>query len=75
MEKKLIEDEKLLEAAVGGVSAVTTKDLEASEDLLEDADEAKEMTAYTINSIMQQAAQAMLAQSDSNAAKVLGLLK
>ena len=53
MGKKLIKDEKLLEKAVGGVSAVTPKNLEASEDLIEDADAAKEMTAYTTNSILQ----------------------
>ena len=73
MDKKRIENEELLEAAVGGVGTVTTNGPEASESPIEDAEKAKEMVAYTTNLALQQAAQAMMAQANPNAETVLRL--
>jgi flagellin len=47
----------------------------ASESVIRDADMAKEMTAYTKNNVLSQAAQSMLAQSNQNSSQVLSLLK
>lgn len=47
----------------------------ASESSIRDADMAKEMTAYTKNNVLAQAAQSMLAQANQNAAGVLNLLQ
>lgn len=47
----------------------------ASESTLRDADMAKEMTAYTKNNVLVQAAQSMLAQANQNNSGVLNLLQ
>ena len=47
----------------------------ASESTIGDADMAKEMTAYTRNNVLAQAAQSMLAQANQNHAGVLNLLQ
>ena len=48
---------------------------QASESTIRDADMAKEMTGYTRNNILAQAAQSMLAQANHNTADVLNLLQ
>lgn len=47
----------------------------SSESVIRDADMAKEMTAYTKNNVISQAAQSMLAQANQNSSQVLSLLK
>jgi len=47
----------------------------ASESTIRDADMAKEMTSYTKNNVLAQAAQSMLAQANQNGAGVLKLLQ
>lgn len=47
----------------------------ASESVIRDADMAKEMTAYTKNNVISQAAQSMLAQANQNSSQALNLLK
>ncbi len=47
----------------------------ASESTIRDADMAKEMTEYTKNNVLAQAAQSMLAQANQNGSQVLGLLQ
>lgn len=48
---------------------------QASESTIRDADMAKEMTAYTKNNVLAQAAQSMLAQANQTSASVLSLLQ
>ena len=48
---------------------------QASESTYRDADMAKEMTAFTKNNMLSQAAQSMLAQANQNASGVLSLLQ
>ena len=52
-----------------------SENVESSVASITDADMAKEMTEYTKRNIMAQAAQAMLAQANSNAANVLSFFQ
>ena len=56
---------------------VTTQDenVQAAESTIRDADMAKEMTEYTKNNVLSQAAQSMLAQANQNLSSVLSLLQ
>ncbi len=54
---------------------VASENVQASESTIRDADMAKEMTAYTKNNVLTQAAQAMLAQANQSSSTVLSLLK
>lgn len=47
----------------------------SAESVIRDADMAKEMTEYTKNNVLMQAAQSMLAQANQNSSGVLGLLQ
>ena len=51
------------------------ENVQNSESTIRDADMAKEMTEYTKNNVLLQAAQAMLAQANQNSSAVLSLLK
>ena len=53
----------------------SNENTQASESTIRDADMAKEMTGYTRNNILAQAAQSMLAQANHNTADVLNLLQ
>lgn len=48
---------------------------QSSESVIRDANMAKEMTAYTKNNVLTQAAQSMLAQANQNSSQVLQLLQ
>lgn len=48
---------------------------QASESVIRDADMAREMTEYTKNNVLLQAAQAMLAQANQNSSAILSLLQ
>lgn len=52
-----------------------SENLQAAESVIRDADMAKEMTAYTKNNVLLQAAQSMLAQANQNSSAVLSLLQ
>jgi len=52
-----------------------TENITASESTIRDADLAKEMTEYTKNNVLLQAAQSMLAQANQNSSAVLSLLQ
>jgi flagellin len=52
-----------------------SENVQASESTIRDADMAKEMTEYTKNNVLLQAAQSMLAQANQNSSAVLSLLK
>ena len=52
-----------------------SENVQNSESTIRDADMAKEMTEYTKNNVLLQAAQAMLAQANQNSSAVLSLLK
>ncbi len=52
-----------------------SENTQASESTLRDADMAAEMTAYTKNNVLLQAAQSMLAQANQNSSSVLSLLQ
>jgi flagellin len=52
-----------------------SENTQGSESTIRDADMAKEMTAYTKNNVLLQAAQSMLAQANQNSSNVLGLLQ
>ena len=54
---------------------MSSENTQASESVIRDADMAKEQTAYARDSILTQAAQAMLAQSNQNSSSVLSLLQ
>lgn len=58
-------------------SNVTTQDenTQNAESTIRDADMAKEMTEYTKQNVLSQAAQSMLAQANQNMSSVLGLLQ
>ena len=47
----------------------------SAESVIRDADMAKEMTEYTKNNVLLQAAQSMLAQANQNSSGVLSLLQ
>ena len=53
----------------------SSENVQASESTLRDANMAKEMTEYTRNNILMQAAQAMLAQANQSSSNVLSLLQ
>ena len=52
-----------------------SENVQSSESTIRDADMAKEMTEYTKNNVLLQAAQSMLAQANQNSSSVLSLLK
>jgi len=52
-----------------------SENVQASESTIRDADMAKEMTNYTKNNVLLQAAQSMLAQANQNSSAVLSLLQ
>ena len=58
-------------------SNITTssENTQASESVIRDANMAKEMTEYTKNNVITQAAQSMLAQANQNSSQVLQLLQ
>ena len=53
----------------------SSENVQAAESTIRDADMAKEMTEYTKNNVLLQAAQAMLAQANQNSSAVLSLLQ
>ena len=53
----------------------STENVQAAESTIRDADMAKEMTNYTKNNVLLQAAQSMLAQANQNSSAVLSLLQ
>ena len=53
----------------------SSQNVQASESTIRDADMAKEMTNYTKNNVLLQAAQSMLAQANQNSSSVLSLLQ
>ena len=65
--------EARLEYTIGNIDT-STENVQASESTIRDADMAREMTAYTRDNILTQAAQAMLAQANQDASSILGLL-
>ena len=58
-------------------SNLTTEheNLSSAESVIRDADMAKEMTAFAKHSLLMQASQSMLAQSNQNASQVMSLLQ
>lgn len=52
-----------------------SENVQASESTIRDADMAKEMTEYTKNNVLMQAAQAMLAQANQSSSSVISLLQ
>ena len=52
-----------------------SQNVQSSESTIRDADMAKEMTNYTKNNVLLQAAQSMLSQANQNSSAVLSLLK
>jgi flagellin-like hook-associated protein FlgL len=52
-----------------------SSNVQSSESTIRDADMAKEMTEYTKNNVLLQAAQSMLSQANQNSSSVLSLLK
>jgi flagellin len=53
----------------------SSENVQASESTIRDADMAREMTEYTKNNVLLQAAQSMLAQANQNSSAVLSLLQ
>jgi flagellin len=53
----------------------SSENVQAAESTIRDADMAKEMTNYTKNNVLLQAAQSMLAQANQNSSAVLSLLQ
>ena len=53
----------------------SSENVQASESTIRDADMAKEMTEYTKNNVLLQAAQSMLAQANQSSSSVLSLLQ
>ena len=53
----------------------SSENVTASESTIRDADMAKEMTEYTKNNVLLQAAQSMLSQANQNSSAVLSLLQ
>lgn len=54
---------------------IASENVTSAESTIRDADMAKEMTEYTKNNVLMQAAQAMLAQANQNSTNVLSLLQ
>ena len=65
--------EARLEYTIGNITT-STENVQASDSTNRDADMAKEMTNYTRDNVLLQAAQAMLAQANQDASSILGLL-
>lgn len=55
--------------------STSSENVQAAESTIRDADMAKEMTNYTKNNVLLQAAQSMLAQANQNSSAVLSLLQ
>ncbi len=55
--------------------STASENVQASESTIRDADMAKEMTEYTKNNVLLQAAQSMLAQANQSSSNVLSLLQ
>ncbi|MBR1396031.1 MAG: flagellin, partial [Selenomonadaceae bacterium] len=53
----------------------SSENVQNAESTIRDADMAKEMTNYTKNNVLLQAAQSMLAQANQNSSAVLSLLQ
>ena len=66
--------ESRLEYTSSNLTTASTN-VQASESTIRDADMAKEMTEYTKNNVLLQAAQSMLSQANQNSSSVLSLLK
>ena len=66
--------ESRLEYTSSNLTTASTN-VQSSESTIRDADMAKEMTEYTKNNVLLQAAQSMLAQANQNSSSVLSLLK
>ena len=79
--QKALNQQTTLGAAMGRMEItsanITTsgENTQAAESVIRDADMASEMTTYTKNNVLQQAAQSMLAQANQNSSSVLSLLK
>ena len=58
-----------------GNLTTASENVQASESTIRDADMAKEMTKYTKNNVLLQAAQSMLAQANQSSSSVLSLLQ
>ncbi len=54
---------------------INSENTQSAESTIRDADMAKEMTSYTKNNVLLQAAQSMLAQANQNSSSVLSLLQ
>ncbi|HQB84744.1 MAG TPA: flagellin, partial [Candidatus Rifleibacterium sp.] len=63
-----------LEYAISNLRNMHTN-ASSSESIIRDADIASEMIEFTRNQVMQQSAQAMVAQANSNAQGILSLLR
>ena len=73
------------QATIGAVEArleytstnltTSSENVQAAESTIRDADMAKEMTEYTKNNVLLQAAQSMIAQANQNSSAVLSLLQ
>lgn len=59
----------------GNNLTTSSENVQAAESTIRDADMAKEMTAYTKNNVLLQAAQSMLAQANQSSSQVLSLLQ
>ena len=59
----------------GANLTTASENVQASESTIRDADMAKEMTEYTKNNVLMQAAQAMLAQANQSSSSVISLLQ
>ena len=66
--------ESRLDYTASNLTTASTN-VQSSESTIRDADMAKEMTEYTKNNVLLQAAQSMLAQANQNSSSVLSLLK
>ena len=66
--------EARLEYTVGNLTT-SAENVQNAESTIRDADMAKEMTEYTKNNVLLQAAQSMLAQANQNLSAVLSLLQ
>ena len=54
---------------------LSNENVQSAESVIRDSDMAKEMTEYTKNNVLLQAAQSMLAQANQNSSAVLSLLQ
>ena len=65
--------EARIEYTMGNITT-STENVQASESTIRDADMAREMTNFTRDNVLTQAAQAMLVQANQDASSILGLL-